>query len=144
MSIEVLRTYRFRCDAYLCTASIAASGPGTPEGWSEVSSTAHQSYGPLPSVKSGASRLRALSATGVRTYGRFTLHLCPEHPDGLSGHSPRTDGVPSGHVVVSCSCGARIGETTNSACAIWRAHFETSLAELTQGQISPIEGDQMT
>lgn len=123
MTAEVLRTYRFRCDADQCTASLDSFEYETPAGWTEVSSTAHQSYGPLPSVKSGAKLLRALTANGVRTTGRFSLHLCPEHPDALGAHRPMTDGYPGGQrLAVSCTCGARLGEVLGGAKTRWQEH----------------------
>lgn len=123
MTAEVLRTYRFRCDAGQCTASLDSFEYETPAGWTEVSSTAHQNYGPLPSVKSGAKLLRALSANGVRTTGRFSLHLCPEHPDALAAHRPMTDGYPDGQLLaVSCTCGARLGEVRGGAKTRWQEH----------------------
>lgn len=157
MSIEVLRTYRFRCDAYPCQTAAVAEENETPEGWTEVSSTAHHSYGPLPSVKSGAARLRAMTANGILTTGRFSLHLCPEHPDAteaLSGHHPRTDGISSSRLVLSCSCGARLGEISGGAKSRWETHFAWFLARAESGsqisvadqprQTPPIEGDQMS
>lgn len=157
MSVQVLRTYRFHCDAYPCNASALAEEHQTPDGWTEVSSTAHQSFAPLPSVKSGAARLRALSFNGNLTTGRFCLHLCPEHPDAqaaFGGHLPHTDGISSSRLILSCSCGARLGEISGGAKSRWETHFAWFLARAeSDSQISvagqprktpPIEGDQVT
>lgn len=127
MTVEVLRTYRFRCDAARCTASVLSGASEAPSGWTTVSSTAHQSYGPLPSVKSGRARLRAMSADGLRTVGRFQLHLCPEHPDALAEHLPQTDNPAGQGVTVSCSCGAYLsGSADWDAKAVWLRHFTTA------------------
>lgn len=157
MSVEVIRTYRFRCDAYLCQTDAVAKENETPESWTTVSSTAHHSYAPLPSVKSGAARLRAMSFNGQLTTGRFSLHLCPEHPDAaaaLSGHLPRTDGISSSRLILSCSCGARLGEISGGAKSRWETHFAWFLARAESGsqisvadqsrQTSPSKGDQVT
>ncbi|MBJ6623558.1 hypothetical protein [Streptomyces sp. DHE17-7] len=144
MSTEVIRTYRFRCDAAQCETTWLSETNETPAGWSEVSSTAHQSYGPLPSVKAGRARLNAMSANGLRTTGRFHLHLCPAHPDALTDHLPQTDNPGGQGVTVACSCGARLaGDAGFDAKNIWLRHFETSLAS-RQGQTPPIEGDRVT
>ena len=144
MSVEVIRTYRFRCDATLCEATRLSGTNETSAGWSEVSSTAHHVRLPLPSVKSGSARLRAMSAEGARTFGRFRLHLCPEHPNALAEHLPQTDNPGGQGVTVSCSCGARLSGQTQDAKAVWLRHFtETSLAS-AQGQAPPIEGEQVT
>lgn len=144
MSVEVLRTYRFRCDAVQCVATQLSETNETPTGWSEVSSIAHHVRLPLPSVKSGSARLRVMSADGVRTFGRFRLHLCPEHPNALAEHLPQTDNPGGQGVTVSCSCGARLSGQTQDAKAVWLRHFaETSLAS-AQGQTPPTEGDQVT
>jgi hypothetical protein len=134
-----------------------AEGSETPEGWATVSSTAHHSYAPLPSVKSGAARLRAMSFNGQLTTGRFSLHLCPEHPDpakALAGHLPRTDGISSGRLILSCSCGAWLGEISGGAKSRWETHFAWFLARAESGdrisvadqsrQTSPSKGDQVT
>lgn len=125
MSVEVLRTYRFRCDAAHCTASVLSDADEAPSDWTTVSSTAHQACSPLPSVKSGRARLRAMSADGQRTTGRFRLHLCPEHPDALAGHLPQTDNPGGQGVTVACSCGAWLaGNAGFDAKTVWLRHFE--------------------
>lgn len=126
MTAEVLRTYRFRCDAAQCETTRLSETNETPACWSEVSSTAHQSYGPLPSVKSGRARLRAMSADGMRTLGRFRLHLCPDHPSALDGHLPQTDNPGGQGVTVSCSCGAHLsGNAGWDAKDIWFRHLSS-------------------
>ncbi|GGS96846.1 hypothetical protein [Streptomyces violaceus] len=126
MTAEVLRSYRFRCDADQCEATRLSETNETPTGWSEVSSTAHQSYGPLPSVKSGRARLRVMSADGLRTLGRFRLHLCPDHPNALDAHLPRTDNPGGQGVTVSCSCGAYLsGNAGWDAKDIWSRHLSS-------------------
>lgn len=145
MSVEVLRTYRFRCDAVQCSASVLSEAAEVPLDWSTVSSTAHQVHGVLPSVKSGRARLRALDLESMRSFGRFQLHLCPEHPSAFAEHQPRTDNPGGQGVVVSCSCGDQLGLTPRNAKATWLRHFhETSLAARAQGQTPPTEGDQVT
>lgn len=144
MSVEVLRTYRYRCDATGCNAT-ALTEDGAPLDWTVVSSIAHQNRLPLPSVKSPRARLAVMSADGVRTTGQFKLHLCPVHPDAFASHLPQTDNPGGQGVTVSCSCGARLGFMPESPRAVWREHFEeTSRAMQAQGQTSPIKGDQMT
>ncbi|QBJ94498.1 hypothetical protein D0Z67_29460 (plasmid) [Streptomyces seoulensis] len=144
MSVEVLRTYRFRCDEVQCATSVLSDTNEAPSDWTKVSSIAHQAYGPLPSVKSGRARLHAMSADGVRTVGRFWLHLCPAHPDAVAEHLPQTDNPGGQGVTVSCSCGAWLASSAGfDAKSVWLRHFETSLAS-TQGQTPPIEGDRVT
>lgn len=134
MTVEVLRMYRFRCDAARCTASVLSSASEAPSSWTTVSSTAHQSYGPLPSVKSGRARLLAMSVNGLRTVGHFRLHLCPEHPDALAGHLPQTDNPAGQGVTVSCSCGARLsGNAGWDAKVVWLRHFTTA-TNATEGE----------
>ena len=145
MSAEVLHTYRFRCDAAHCNGSVLSETAEAPSTWSTISSTAHQAAAAFPSVKSGRARLRALSVDGMRTVGRFWLHLCPEHPDALAEHLPQTDNHGGQGVTVSCSCGVRLSGETRDAKAVWLRHFEeTSHAALAQGQTPPAEGDQVT
>lgn len=123
MTAEVLRTYRFRCDADQCPASLDSFEYETPAGWTEVSSTAHHVYTSVSGWKASAKLLRTLSANGVRTTGRFSLHLCPEHPNALDAHRPMTDGYPDGQLLaVSCTCGARLGEVRGGAKTRWQEH----------------------
>ncbi|MEU0837096.1 hypothetical protein [Streptomyces sp. NPDC005969] len=123
MTTEVLRTYRFRCDAAQCTTSMLSETTGVPAGWSEIDSIAHQSHAPLPSVKSGRARLKALDTRSIRSYGRFTLHLCPAHPDALVGHLPQTDNAGGQGASVFCSCGARLAGSTQDTKKVWVEHY---------------------
>jgi hypothetical protein len=85
-----------------------------------------------------------MSADGLRTVGRFWLHLCSEHPDALAEHLPQTDNPGGQGVTVTCSCGARLASNAGfDAKSIWLRHFEASLAA-AQGQTPPIEGDRVT
>ncbi|MFF7190581.1 hypothetical protein ACFZAR_36425 [Streptomyces sp. NPDC008222] len=122
MTAEVLRTYRFRCDAAECSAVIVSEAYETPEGWTEVSSTAHHSYTDVSGWKASAKLLRAMTANGIKTTGRFSLHLCPEHPNALDEHLPRTDGISPDRLVVSCSCGTKLGEAMGGAKTRWQQH----------------------
>ncbi|MEV4975611.1 hypothetical protein [Streptomyces scopuliridis] len=122
MTAEVLRTYRYRCDADQCPAFLDSFEYETPADWTEVSSTAHHVYTDVSGWKASAKLLRTLSANGVRTTGRFSLHLCPKHPDALSKHQPRTDGITPDRLTVSCSCGARLGEAVGGAKTRWQEH----------------------
>ncbi|MGW1468520.1 hypothetical protein ACWCPT_29760 [Streptomyces sp. NPDC002308] len=126
MTVEVLRTYRFRCDAAHCTVSALSETNDAPTSWTRVSSTSHQQHADLSWMKASAKRLRELSAQGVRSFGRFNLDLCPEHINALSGHQPQTDGVqtPRFHyTVVACSCGTRLGEVAEyTAKDRWLKH----------------------
>jgi len=71
-----------------------------------------------------------MDMVGLRSHGRFWLHLCPEHPDGLDGHLPETDNPGEQGVAVSCSCGVQLGLHLRNAKAVWLKHFEeTSRAE---------------
>jgi hypothetical protein len=157
VSTEVLRTYRFRCDAYPCTASVDSTQHETPEGWTEVSSTGHQRYTDVSGWKPSARVLRTVTANGILTTGRFSLHLCPNHPDAvqaLAGHLPHTDGISASRLLVSCSCGARLGEVGGGAKSRWESHFAWFLARAESGaqisvadlprQTPPTEGDRMT
>jgi hypothetical protein len=157
MSVEVLRTYRFRCDAYPCTESFDSAECETPEGWTEVSSTAHQRYTDVSGWKPSARLMRAMTANGILTTGRFSLHLCPHHPDAaeaLGGHLPHTDGISASRLILACSCGARLGEISGGAKSRWESHFAWFLARAESGaqisvadkprQTPPIEGDHVT
>ncbi|MFF1574700.1 hypothetical protein ACFVWR_18325 [Leifsonia sp. NPDC058292] len=134
MSVEMLRTYRYRCDATGCPSEALAE-EGAPADWTVVSSIAHHVRPPLPPLKSPRSRLRATSADGARSLGQFKLHLCPNHPDALAGHLPRTDNLdPAGktQVKVSCSCGAKVGFMLEDPREGWRRHYEEA-RRLTDG-----------
>ena len=137
MSVEVLRTYRFHCDAAQCNATVLSEASDAPSTWTTISSTDHQTRGPLPSVKSGRARLRAMDAESARSYGRFRLHLCPEHPDALAEHLPQTDNPGGQGVTVSCSCGAWLTSNAEGAKSAWLRHQ-------AQEQTPPAEGDQVT
>ncbi|MFF2411768.1 hypothetical protein [Streptomyces sp. NPDC058092] len=107
MSTETLT--RFRCDAPQCqTNGIGANNITPPDGWSVLRSTAHipvTKDHPFPS----RGRRKALSYS-ERCYGRFSVHLCPEHPDAFNAHRPITDGRGyKSNVAVSCTCGAILG-----------------------------------
>ncbi len=131
MTVEVLRTYRYRCDTVGCTAT--ALTPDTPpDGWTVLSSTDHQARRPLPTAKSPRARLQAMSTDGARTFGQFKVHLCPEHPDALASHLPRTDNLSLAgrtEVQVSCSCGAKIGYMVEAPAATWRRHYAEALSD---------------
>lgn len=145
MSVDVLRTYRFRCDATECQASVLTDTSDAPSGWSTVSSTAHHLERILPSVKSPRARLRSMNLDSMRSFGRFQLHLCPEHPNAFVEHRAQTDNPGGQGVIVSCSCGAQLGLMPRDAKATWLRHFqETSGTALAPGQTPPIEGDQVT
>ncbi|MEV4975566.1 hypothetical protein [Streptomyces scopuliridis] len=108
MSTETLT--RFRCDAPHCEANgIGSNNITPPQGWTVLKSTAH-----IPVTKDHpfpprGRRPKALSY-GERCYGRFSLHLCPEHPAAFDNHRPITNGHGyKSNVLVSCSCGASLG-----------------------------------
>jgi hypothetical protein len=133
MTAEVLRTYRFRCDAAECSASVLSETNDVPVDWTTIDSIAHQSHAPLPSVKSGRALLRSLDTRSLRSYGRFRLHLCPAHPDALAGHLPRTDNAGGQGASVFCSCGARLAGSTHETKAPWVRHYE-AVAGRTEGE----------
>lgn len=124
MTREILRTYRLRCDAAQCTVSVFTETTDIPAGWTTVDSIAHQSHAPLPSAKAGRKLLRALDARGIRSNGRFRLHLCPAHPDALAGHLPQTDNSGGHGSSVFCFCGARLAGATEETKTAWVKHYE--------------------
>jgi hypothetical protein len=124
LTVEVLRTYRFRCDAARCTVSDLSETDDTPAGWTTIDSIAHQSHAPLPSAKAGRTLLRALAARSLRSHGRFRLHLCPTHVGALGEHTPQTDNEGGQGASVSCSCGARLAWSTSDPKAVWAKHYE--------------------
>lgn len=124
MTVEVLRTYRFRCDAANCTVSDLSETDDAPVGWTTIDSITHQSHAPLPSVKSGRTLLRALDVQSLRSHGRFRLHLCPTHVGALREHAPQTDNEGGQGASVACSCGARLAWSTPDTKALWVQHYE--------------------
>jgi hypothetical protein len=124
VTAEVLRTYRFRCDAAQCTVSALSETDEVPVGWTTVDSIAHQSHAPLPSVKSGRALLHSLDTRSLRSHGRFRLHLCPEHPGALMEHMPQTDNVGGQGASVGCSCGAQFAWSTPTTKKLWVRHYE--------------------
>lgn len=126
MSIDVLRTYRFRCDAAHCTVvSDLAETNEAPEGWTTVDSIAHQSHPPLPSVKAGRRRLTAMDVESRRSLRRFRLHLCPTHMGALRNHTPQTDNEGERGSSVACSCGARLAWSTEETKVLWVQHYRS-------------------
>lgn len=111
--------YRFRCDAPQCSAVALGTGDGKdlPDGWTEVSSTAHIRHEdfPLPPIRTLRGRMRPNKLDyWDAVAGRFSLHLCGEHPHVFDEHKPIANGRPSpdGKIVyVSCSCGAKFPYT---------------------------------
>jgi hypothetical protein len=124
MTVEVLRTYRFQCDAANCVASDLSETDDAPASWTTIDSIAHQSHAPLPSVKAGRTLLRALDVRSLRSHGRFRLHLCPTHADALAEHSPQTDNEGGQGASVACSCGERLAWSTPDTKALWVQHYE--------------------
>lgn len=124
MTAEVLRTYRFRCDAGQCAVSELSETDTAPVGWTTIDSIAHQSHAPLPSAKAGRARLSALDVRSLRSYGRFWLHLCPTHVGVLEEHTPQTDNEGGQGASVACSCGARLAWSTPDTKALWVQHYE--------------------
>lgn len=124
MTVEVLRTYRFRCDAVHCTMSGLSEGDDAPAGWTTIDSIAHQSHAPLPSVKAGRTRLGALDVRSLRSHGRFRLHLCPTHVGALGKHAPQTDNEGGQGPSVACSCGERLAWSTPNTRVLWVQHYE--------------------
>ncbi|MFE9461622.1 hypothetical protein [Streptomyces californicus] len=133
MTAEVLRTYRFRCDAAHCTVSDLSETNEAPYGWSTVDSIAHQSHPPLPSVKAGRRRLREIDVKSRRSFGRFRLHLCPTHVGALRNHTPQTDNEGERGSSVGCSCGARLAWSTEDTKALWVEHYE-NVSSRTEGE----------
>ena len=146
MTAEVLRTYRYRCDAAQCTEVSPASETAEPPGtWSTVRSTAHHTPSVLPPGATRA-RLRAMDLESLKSVGQFWLHLCPSHLGAFDQHAPRTDNRGGrGGVAVSCSCGARLAFETRETKDAWLRHYaETSYAEPAQGPTPEGKDDQMT
>ncbi|CAL9364280.1 hypothetical protein [Streptomyces sp. enrichment culture] len=123
MTVEVLRTYRFRCDAANCTVSGLTETNEVPPGWTMVDSIAHQSHPPLPSVKAGRRRLAAMDVESRRSLRRFRLHLCPTHVGALRDHTPQTDNEGERGSSVACSCGARLAWSTEDTKTLWVRHY---------------------
>lgn len=123
MTAEVLRTYRFRCDAAHCTVSDLSETSDAPPGWATVDSIAHQSHPPLPSVKAGRRRLVEIDVRSRRSFGRFRLHLCPTHVGALRNHTPQTDNQGERGSSVACSCGERLAWSTEDTKALWARHY---------------------
>jgi hypothetical protein len=136
MTIEALRTYRFRCDAAHCTVASLSGTNEVPEGWTTVDSVAHQSHPPLPSVKAGRRRLAAMDVESRRSLRRFRLHLCPTHVDALRNHTPQTDSQGERGSSVACSCGARLAWSTEDTKALWVQHYE-SVSSQQEGESPP-------
>lgn len=126
MTVEALRTYRFRCDAANCTVSDLSETDDAPVGWTTIDSIGHQSHAPLPPTKAGRALLRALDARSLRSHGRFRLHLCPTHVGALAEHAPRTDNEGGQGVSVACSCGERLAWSTSDPKALWVEHYEAA------------------
>jgi len=144
MSIEVLRTYRFQCDATACLTSVLSETAEAPSDWSTISSRAHHLDRMLPSVKSPRARLRAMGLESMRSVGRFQLHLCPQHQGALAEHLPRTDNPGGQGIIASCSCGAQLGLIPRNAKAVWLGHFQEASRASAREQTSPSERDRMT
>lgn len=111
--------YRFRCDGPQCPAAAlgSADGRSIPEGWTQISSTAHIRHEdfPLPPIRTlrGRTRANRLSYWDA-VAGQFRLHLCGDHGDAFTAHLPITNGGPGKDaqiVNVACSCGARLPAT---------------------------------
>ncbi len=134
MTIEALRTYRFRCDAAHCMVSDLAETSEAPPGWTTVDSTAHQSHPPLPSVKAGRRRLQEMDVKSRRSFGRFRLHLCPTHAGALQDHTPQTDNEGERGSSVACSCGARLAWSTEDTKAHWVRHYTAASARQEAGR----------
>lgn len=104
--------YRLRCDAPGCTTtSVVESITDTPDGWTRIRSDAHLDdwKPPIIKLRNGRTRLDKRDRWDV-TAGKFTLHLCAEHPDTFAAHLPLTigSGVTGNrdrHITVKCSCG---------------------------------------
>lgn len=128
MTLEVLHTYRFRCDAANCTVSDLSESGDAPVGWTTIDSAAHQSHDPLPSVKAGRARLSAMDVQSLRSHGRFRLHLCPTHVGILGEHAPQTDNEGGQGASIACSCGERLAWSTPDAKALWVQHYEAASA----------------
>lgn len=123
VTAEVLRTYRFRCDAGRCTVSDLSGTSEAPTGWTTIDSIAHQLHTPLPSAKAGRARLSALDVRSLRSRGRFWLHLCPTHVGVLDDHTPQTDNEGGQGAAIACSCGARLAWSTPDPKALWLQHY---------------------
>lgn len=123
MTAEVLRTYRFRCDAAHCTVASLSEINEAPDDWTTVDSIAHQSHPPLPSVKAGRRRLQEIDVRSRRSFGRFRLHLCPTHVGALRDHTPQTDNEGERGSSVACSCGERLAWSTEETKALWVRHY---------------------
>lgn len=102
--------WRLRCDGSDCThTAIVDNMTDTPDGWTQIRSTAHLDG--KPPLSYGRGRSRRTVSTSDLTAGSFTLHLCPQHPDTFAGHLPATQGAPRDRgdyrrrVAVDCSCG---------------------------------------
>ncbi|MFI9194111.1 hypothetical protein ACIG0A_33035 [Streptomyces californicus] len=134
MTAEVLRTYRFRCDAAHCTVSGLSETNEAPYGWSTVDSIAHQSHPPLPSVKAGRRRLQEIDIKSRRSFGRFRLHLCPTHVGALRDHAPQTDNEGERGSSVACSCGARLAWSAENTKAIWVQHYKDASGRTEDGR----------
>jgi hypothetical protein len=129
---------RFRCDAPRCEANgIGSNNITPPEDWTVLKSTAHIPVTNDPLFAPRGRRPKALSYS-ERCYGRFAVHLCPEHPDAFDTHQPITDGRGyKSNVAVSCSCGralgvapaaTMVGQYPGSATeAAWFRHLPTEL-----------------
>lgn len=124
MSVEVLRTYRYQCDAGHCTVSDLSESSEAPDGWTTVDSIAHQSHAPLSSVKAGRHQLSALDVRSLRSHGRFWLHLCPTHVGVLDDHTPQTDNEGGQGASIACSCGARLAWSTPTPKELWVQHYQ--------------------
>jgi hypothetical protein len=133
MSVEALRTYRFRCDAVHCAVSDLSETEDVPVGWTTIDSIAHQSHAPLPSAKAGRTLLRALDVRSLRSHGRFRLHLCPTHAGVLGEHLPQTDNEGGQGASVACSCGERLAWSTPNTKALWVQHYE-AVSTGTEGE----------
>ena len=129
MTVEVLRTYRFRCDALNCTVSDLSETDDAPAGWTTIDSIAYQSHAPLPSAKAGRTLLRALDVRSLRSHGRFWLHLCPTHVGALGEHAPQTDNEGGQGASVACSCGKQLAWSTPNTKALWVQHYEAASTE---------------
>jgi hypothetical protein len=136
MTIEVLRTYRFQCDAANCEVSGPSETNDAPADWTTIDSIAHQSHAPLPSAKAGRTLLRAHDVRSLRSHGRFRLHLCPTHVGVLDEHTPQTDNEGGQGVSVACSCGARLAWSAQDPKALWVQHYE-SVSVRQEGEPTP-------
>lgn len=114
MSTETLT--RFRCDAPHChTNGIGHDNITPPDGWIVLKSNAHIPTDPPGMPARGRGRRKSLSWL-ERSYGSFSLHLCPAHPAAFADHQPRTHGYGyNSNVGVECSCGAQLGRPPAAA-----------------------------